>query len=64
MTQLYLMMTRKAEKGMTKQMSTRMQYKEYISRDGTIRKAYMKSGRSDNVLKIPFVQGTSKERTG
>ena len=39
-------------------------YKLYKTKDGKIRKAYMKAGRSDNVLQIPFVQGTAKERIG
>ena len=39
-------------------------YKLYYSKDGQIRKSYMKSGRPDNVLRIPFLQGNSKERTG
>ena len=39
-------------------------YKMYNNKDGTVRKSYMKEGKPDNVLKIPFVQGTSKERTG
>ena len=39
-------------------------YKKYFGRDGVERIAYLKSGRSDNVFKIPFVQGTSKERLG
>ena len=39
-------------------------YKLYKEKDGTIRKAYMKAGVSEGVLKIPFVQGTSKERVG
>ena len=39
-------------------------YKIYNNKDGTIRKSYMKKGKPENVLHIPFVQGTSKERTG
>ncbi len=39
-------------------------YKIYNNRDGTVRKSYMKTGKPDNVFDIPFVQGTSKERTG
>ncbi|MYF37536.1 MAG: hypothetical protein F4219_02010 [Gammaproteobacteria bacterium] len=39
-------------------------FKVYTDTTGTVRKAYMKAGRADNVLKIPFVQGTSKERVG
>lgn len=39
-------------------------YKKYLGKDGVERIAYLKSGRSDNVFKIPFIQGTSKERTG
>ena len=39
-------------------------YKIYNNRDGTVRKAYMKNGKPENVYKIPFVQGTSHENTG
>ena len=39
-------------------------YKMYYDKSGVERRAYMKTGRADNVLKIPFVQGTSKERVG
>ena len=39
-------------------------YKKYFAKDGVERIAYLKSGRSDNVFKIPFIQGTSKERLG
>ena len=39
-------------------------YKIYKERNGKIRRAYMKKGRADGVLRIPFVQGTSKERLG
>ena len=39
-------------------------YKIYKERSGKIRRAYMKKGRADGVLRIPFVQGTSKERLG
>ena len=39
-------------------------YKKYFGKDGVERTAYIKSGRSDNVFKIPFIQGTSKERLG
>ena len=39
-------------------------YKIYTDKRGVVRKAYMKDGVSEGVLKIPFLQGTSKERTG
>ena len=39
-------------------------FKIYNERNGKVRKAYMKKGRPNNVLKIPFVKGTAKERTG
>ena len=39
-------------------------YKLYNNKDGTIRKSYIKTGKGENVFYIPFVQGTSKERTG
>ena len=39
-------------------------FKLYYEKSGKVRKAYMKKGRADNVLKIPFVQGTAKERLG
>jgi len=39
-------------------------YKIYNNSDGTIRKAYMKEGKPTEVFNIPFVQGTSLERTG
>ena len=39
-------------------------YKIYNERGGKVRRAYMKKGRADGVLRIPFVQGTSKERLG
>jgi len=40
-------------------------YKDYHGQDGKIRRSYMKSGgKPENVLKIPFVQGTAKERVG
>ena len=39
-------------------------YKIYKEHSGKVRRAYMKKGRADGVLRIPFVQGTSKERLG
>ena len=39
-------------------------YKIYRERSGKVRRAYMKKGRADGVLRIPFIQGTSKERLG
>ena len=39
-------------------------YKIYNNKNGIIRKAYIKEGKPENIFKIPFVQGTSKERTG
>ena len=39
-------------------------YKIYNNKDGTTRISYMKEGKSDNVFKIPFVQGIAKESLG
>ena len=39
-------------------------YKIYTDKKGVVRKAYMKEGVSEGVLRIPFVQGTSKEYLG
>ena len=39
-------------------------YKIYNDDDGVERRAYLKDGKPTDVFKIPFVQGTSKERLG
>lgn len=39
-------------------------YKSYYDDDGKERRAYLKDGKPTEVFKIPFVQGTSKERLG
>ena len=39
-------------------------YKIYFGKDGKERIAYLKAGKPENVFKIPFIQGTSKERLG
>ena len=39
-------------------------YKLHFDKDGKARKAYLKSGKPTEVFEIPFVQGTSEERTG
>jgi len=37
-------------------------FKYYYEKDGTIRKAYLKTGKPSEVFNIPFVQGTASER--
>ncbi len=39
-------------------------YKLYWDKNGTERKSYMKEGRPTEIFRIPFVQGTAKEKTG
>ena len=39
-------------------------YKIYHGRDGGVRKAYLKEGKSENIFSIPFIQGTADEKTG
>lgn len=37
-------------------------YKSYYNKDGTERRAYLKTGKPTEIFNIPFVQGTSSER--
>ena len=39
-------------------------FKTYHDKNGVVRKAYLKEGKSDNVFKIPFIQGIADEKTG
>ncbi|MDE0150948.1 MAG: DNA methyltransferase, partial [Bdellovibrionales bacterium] len=54
----------KAKKRYDKKDKDGKRCKYYYNSDGTFRIAYMKEGKPTDILKIPFVQGTSSERRG